>query len=109
MGHLETYFLNSGYIIKLMDENMKIDAHIHFTPPSLGENLAEFSEQEPYWGLLLTPDPVNHTEQGWATYNSTIAARSMNRAPRKSDLKRGIVLRSATPLQYMPNASSIES
>jgi uncharacterized protein len=67
VGHLETYFLNSGYIIKLMDENMKIDAHIHFTPPSLGENLAEFSEQEPYWGLLLTPDPVNHTEQGWAT------------------------------------------
>lgn len=46
---------------------MKIDAHIHFTPPSLGENLAEFSEQEPYWGLLLTPDPINHTEQGWAT------------------------------------------
>ena len=46
---------------------MKIDAHIHFTPPSMAENLAEFSEQEPYWGLLITPDPINHTEQGWAT------------------------------------------
>ena len=46
---------------------MKIDAHIHFTPPSMAENLAAFSEQEPYWGLLLTPDPVNHTVQGWAT------------------------------------------
>jgi uncharacterized protein len=46
---------------------MKIDAHIHFTPPSMAENLTEFSEQEPYWGLLITPDPVNHTEQGWAT------------------------------------------
>ncbi len=46
---------------------MKIDAHIHFTPPSIAENLEEFAEKEPYWGLLVTPDPVNHTEQGWAT------------------------------------------
>ena len=46
---------------------MKIDVHIHFTPPSMAENLAAFSEQEPYWGLLLTPGPVNHTVQGWAT------------------------------------------
>jgi predicted TIM-barrel fold metal-dependent hydrolase len=30
-------------------------------------NLKDFAEQEPYWGLLITPDPVNHTEQGWAT------------------------------------------
>ena len=45
---------------------MKIDAHIHFTPPSMADNLAAFSEQEPYWGLLITPDPVNHTVQGWA-------------------------------------------
>ena len=46
---------------------MRIDSHIHFPPPSMAENLAAFSEQEPYWGLLLTPDPVNHTVQGWAT------------------------------------------
>jgi hypothetical protein len=46
---------------------MLIDSHIHFTPPSMAENLEAFSEQEPYWGLLITPDPVNHTQQGWST------------------------------------------
>jgi predicted TIM-barrel fold metal-dependent hydrolase len=46
---------------------MRIDAHTHYTPPSMVEDLAGFAEQEPYWGLLITPDPVNHTEQGWAT------------------------------------------
>lgn len=44
-----------------------IDTHTHFTPPSMKDNLEAFSEKEPYWGLLITPDPVNHTEQGWAT------------------------------------------
>jgi uncharacterized protein len=46
---------------------MRIDAHTHYTPPSLKDDLAAFAEKEPYWGLLITPDPVNHTEQGWAT------------------------------------------
>lgn len=46
---------------------MRIDAHVHYTPPSMVEDLEGFAEREPYWGLLITPDPVNHTEQGWAT------------------------------------------
>ena len=46
---------------------MRIDAHAHYTPPALGRDLAGFAEREPYWGLLITPDPINHTEQGWAT------------------------------------------
>jgi hypothetical protein len=46
---------------------MRIDAHAHYTPPSMVENLARFAEQEPYWGLLITPNSINHTEQGWAT------------------------------------------
>jgi hypothetical protein len=46
---------------------MRIDAHAHYTPPSMIADLEGFAEQEPYWGLLITPDPVNHTAQGWAT------------------------------------------
>ncbi|RPI87391.1 MAG: amidohydrolase [Chloroflexi bacterium] len=52
---------------------MYIDSHIHFTPPSMAEDLETFSELEPYWGLLITPDPVNHTVQGWATPEQMIA------------------------------------
>jgi uncharacterized protein len=57
---------------------MLIDAHIHYTPPSMAENLGEFAEQEPYWGLLISPDPKNHTLQGWATPERMIA--DMDRA-----------------------------
>lgn len=46
---------------------MIIDVHTHYTPPSIKDDLEAFAEKEPYWGLLVTPDPVNHTEQGWAT------------------------------------------
>ncbi len=46
---------------------MRIDAHIHYTPPSLKEDLEAYNEREPFWGLCITPDPVNQTEQGWAT------------------------------------------
>lgn len=46
---------------------MRIDVHAHYTPPSMADNLESFAEREPYWGLLITPDPINHTEQGWAT------------------------------------------
>lgn len=42
---------------------MIIDAHVHFMPPSLAERLEKFSEEEPYWGLLMAPGGV----QGWAT------------------------------------------
>lgn len=51
----------------MRDKTIRIDSHIHFTPPSMVEDLEAFSEMEPYWGLLITPDPVNHTVQGWAT------------------------------------------
>jgi predicted TIM-barrel fold metal-dependent hydrolase len=50
-----------------MPVKMRIDAHVHYTPPSMVTDLTGYAEQEPYWGLLITPDPVNHTKQGWAT------------------------------------------
>ena len=45
---------------------MKIDAHVHFTPPELAAKLDQFAEQEPYWGLLLNP-PEGKSIQGWAS------------------------------------------
>jgi len=52
---------------------MILDFHIHYTPPSIGANPQAFAEKEPYFGLLVTPDPINHTEQGWATPERMIA------------------------------------
>jgi len=46
---------------------MRIDAHVHFTPPEMAADLATFAEQEPYWGLLVAGDAANHSVQGWAT------------------------------------------
>jgi predicted TIM-barrel fold metal-dependent hydrolase len=46
---------------------MRIDAHVHYTPPSLANGLAQFAESEPYWGLLLTPTTGQPAVQGWAT------------------------------------------
>jgi hypothetical protein len=57
---------------------MRIDAHIHFTPPEMAANLAAFAEQEPYWGLLVMGDAANHTVQGWATAERMIV--DMDRA-----------------------------
>ncbi|MEM9777322.1 MAG: amidohydrolase family protein, partial [Chloroflexota bacterium] len=51
---------------------MKIDAHIHFTPPELKQKLEQFSETEPYWGLLLNP-PEGRSIQGWADPERMIA------------------------------------
>lgn len=48
------------------------DAHTHYTPPSLKENLKTFGEKEPFWGLLITPDS-SHNVQGWATAERMIA------------------------------------
>jgi uncharacterized protein len=45
---------------------MIIDAHIHYTPPELRENLDAFFREEPFWGLLLAPGPDGRTLQGWA-------------------------------------------
>ena len=52
---------------------MRIDAHVHYMPPSMAENLAALAQQEPYWGLLLTPDPAHASVQGWATPERMIA------------------------------------
>ena len=51
---------------------MKIDSHIHFTPPELKQKLNAFSEAEPYWGLLLNP-PEGKSIQGWADPERMIA------------------------------------
>ena len=45
---------------------MRIDAHIHYLPPSVAEHLSAFAEAEPYWGLLLTGNPPARSLQGWA-------------------------------------------
>ena len=49
---------------------MRIDAHIHYTPPSLRDNLQAFVAQEPYWELLLDPQT---SIQGWATAERMLA------------------------------------
>lgn len=46
---------------------MIIDAHIHYTPPALRDNLDAFSKEEPCWGLMLAPGPDGRSVQGWAT------------------------------------------
>jgi predicted TIM-barrel fold metal-dependent hydrolase len=46
---------------------MRIDAHVHYMPPSLAQELPRFTAQEPYWGLLLAPTPGKVALQGWAT------------------------------------------
>ena len=51
---------------------MRIDAHIHFTPPELQARLGQLSETEPYWGLLLNP-PEGKSIQGWADPERMIA------------------------------------
>ena len=57
----------------LLGSQIRIDAHIHFTPPEMAEDLTAFAAQEPYWGLLITPNEANHTAQGWATPERTVA------------------------------------
>jgi predicted TIM-barrel fold metal-dependent hydrolase len=57
---------------------MRIDAHIHFTPPDMAADLTAFAEAEPYWGLLVAGDATIHTVQGWATPERMIA--DMDRA-----------------------------
>lgn len=47
-------------------DDMRVDAHVHFTPPSLMARLAELADQEPYWHLLLNP-PNGRSIQGWVT------------------------------------------
>lgn len=44
---------------------LRIDAHIHFTPPTLAARLAALRQDEPFWSLLLTPDRPS-AGQDWA-------------------------------------------
>ncbi|MGC8779754.1 MAG: amidohydrolase family protein [Anaerolineae bacterium] len=57
---------------------MRIDAHIHFTPPQAVADLAVFAEEEPYWGLLMAGDATHQSIQGWATAERMI--EDMDRA-----------------------------
>ena len=52
---------------------MRIDTHVHYTPPSLAAELDAFIQQEPFWGLMLTPDAGGRSVQGWATAERMIA------------------------------------
>lgn len=46
---------------------MIIDAHVHYTPPALRDNLDAFFAEEPFWSLLFAPGPDGRSLQGWAT------------------------------------------
>lgn len=52
---------------------MLIDAHVHYTPPSLAADLDAFIREEPFWGQMLAPRPDGTTLQGWATAERMIA------------------------------------
>ena len=52
---------------------MRIDAHVHYTPPSLAADLDAFIQQEPFWGLMLAPESGGNSLQGWATAERMIA------------------------------------
>jgi predicted TIM-barrel fold metal-dependent hydrolase len=57
---------------------MRIDCHVHYSPPAMREGLAAFGEVEPYWKLLVAPDADGHSLQGWVTPEQMIA--DMDRA-----------------------------
>ena len=52
---------------------MLIDAHIHYTPPSLADDLDAFVRAEPFWGLMLASGSGGKSVQGWATAERMIA------------------------------------
>ncbi|MGQ9490420.1 MAG: amidohydrolase family protein [Anaerolineae bacterium] len=52
---------------------MLIDAHVHYTPPSLAADLDAFIREEPFWGQMLALRPDGSTLQGWATAERMIA------------------------------------
>lgn len=52
---------------------MRIDAHVHYLQPLTPEKLARFVEREPYWGLLVSPQPGARSIQGWATAERMLA------------------------------------
>jgi predicted TIM-barrel fold metal-dependent hydrolase len=52
---------------------LRIDAHLHYLPPSLAADLSALAEQEPYWSLLLQSEAGRPSLQGWATPEQMIA------------------------------------
>ncbi len=52
---------------------MLIDAHVHYTPPSLAADLDAFIREEPFWGQMLAPRAGGRSIQGWATAERMIA------------------------------------
>ncbi len=52
---------------------MLIDAHVHYTPPSLAADLDAFVREEPFWGQMVAPRPDGTTLQGWVTAERMIA------------------------------------
>jgi len=52
---------------------VRIDAHVHYTPPEMAADLRAFAEQEPYWGLLVAGADARNSVQGWATAETMIA------------------------------------
>ncbi|HWQ11279.1 MAG TPA: amidohydrolase family protein [Roseiflexaceae bacterium] len=57
---------------------MRLDVHIHYTPPELAAELGALAEREPYWGMLLAPRPSGASIQGWADAARTL--EDMDRA-----------------------------
>ena len=45
---------------------MRIDAHVHYLPPHVQNDLPLWAEREPYWHMLLNP-PQGKSIQGYAT------------------------------------------
>ncbi len=57
---------------------MRIDAHVHYTPPELAGQLKTLTALEPYWGLLVGAEPAAASLQGWASAEAMI--EDMDRA-----------------------------
>lgn len=57
---------------------MRIDAHVHYTPPAMRGDLHALAEHEPYWAMLLGAQTAGRTPQGWATTERMI--EDMDRA-----------------------------
>jgi uncharacterized protein len=52
---------------------VRIDAHVHYTPPSLARELRARADEEPYWSLLLEPGPSGQVVQEWVEAERMLA------------------------------------
>jgi predicted TIM-barrel fold metal-dependent hydrolase len=62
---------------------MRVDAHVHYTPPALAARLPEVVQEEPYWGLLLAPGGTGSALQDWVEPErmlADMAAAGLDRA-----------------------------